>query len=123
MDITQAQIRDSILLSVKKALGLDPEYDHFDPDIIMFINSAIAILHQLGVGPQETPLQISGNDETWHDLIGDRYNLNMVQTQIYIRVRLMFDPPTSAHVMSAYSEILEQLDWRILVAEEDGLIE
>ena len=106
---------DSILTSVKKQLGIAEEYTHFDPDIIMHINSAFSILNQLGVGPPDG-FSISDDSSDWTDFIGDSKNLELVKTYVGLKVRLIFDPPTSSAVMEAIKQNLAELEWRISVA-------
>jgi len=91
---------DSILTSVKKMLGIEEEDTHFDQDVIMNINAAIMSLTQLGVGPEEG-YSITSKTETWSDLMGDRTDLGGIQTFVYLKVRLIFDPPTSSFVLES----------------------
>lgn len=103
---------DSILISIKKYLGLDAEYDHFDPDVIMCINTVFGILNQLGVGPT-LGFQITGDSETWTDFIGDRQDLATVRSFVYMKVKLMFDPPSNSFLIDSTNKILSELEWRI----------
>ena len=105
---------DSILTSVKKQLGIAEEYTHFDPDIIMHINSAFSILNQLGVGPPNG-FSISDDSSNWTDFIGDSKKLELVKTYVGLKVRLIFDPPTSSAVMEAIKQNIAELEWRISV--------
>lgn len=105
---------DSILTSVKKQLGIAEDYEHFDPDIIMHINSVFSILNQLGVGPPEG-FSISDETSVWTDFIGDSLKLELVKTYVYLKLRLIFDPPTSSAVMDAFKENIAELEWRISV--------
>lgn len=107
-------VNDSILLSVKKSLGLDSSMTHFDPDIIMCINSAFNILTQLGVGPNEG-FSIESQEETWGQFIGEDPRLNMVKTYVYLKTRVTFDPPTIGAVISAYNEQIKEYEWRLNV--------
>lgn len=109
---------DSILTSVKKALGIAEEYEHFDADIIMHINSVFSILTQLGVGPREG-FSINDKNATWSDLIGDDKRLESVKSYVYLKVRTMFDPPTSSSVMESSNRLISELEWRLNVAAED----
>lgn len=109
----------SILLSIKSLLGPDADYDVFDQDIIVFINSAIATLSQIGVGPS-SGFAITGDSETWSDFIGDAKNLEFIKSYIYMKVRIAFDPPSSSSVLSAYEKSCEELEWRINVAVDPG---
>lgn len=108
---------DSILTSVKKLLGIDESYTHFDADIIIHINSVFAILNQLGVGPLEG-FQITGPEETWNQFLADDKLLNDVRTYVYLKVQLAFDPPTIAAVIESKTKLASELEWRINVAAE-----
>ena len=108
---------DSILVSIKKLLGIAADYTHFDPDIIMHINSAFSILTQLGVGPPEG-FRIEDNTKIWNDFIGDATKVDAVKSYIYLKVGLMFDPPTSSAVLSAKERQISELEWRLNVAAE-----
>lgn len=109
---------DSILTSIKKLLGIDESYEHFDADIIIHINSVLAILTQLGVGPS-IGFSITGKTETWSDFIGsDVVNLENVKSYVYMKVRLMFDPPSSSSVMDSMNRLTNELEWRLNVTVE-----
>lgn len=110
--MSNVKIEDSILLTVKKSLGIEPDMIHFDPDIIMCINSAFNILTQLGVGPIEG-FAISSKEETWDLFIGEDKRLNMVKTYIYLKTRVTFDPPTGNAVLEAYKEQIKEYEWRL----------
>lgn len=109
---------DSILTSVKKTLGITEEYEHFDADIIMHINSAFSILTQLGVGPCEG-FSINDKNTTWSEFIGDDKRLESVKSYVYLKVKTMFDPATSSSVMESSSRLISELEWRLNVAAED----
>ena len=113
----QETYNDSILTSVKKLLGPAEEYEHFDPDIIMHINSALATLTQLGVGPEEG-FMITDKTAVWSDFIGDDLLLNLVPTYVYLKVKLGFDPPTTAAVLESFQRQASQYEWRLNVAAE-----
>jgi hypothetical protein len=104
----------SILTSVKKALGIEEEYTHFDPDIIMFINAVLMQLTQIGVGP-DTGFVITGKDETWDTFLGGKTDIEAVKTFVCLKVKLMFDPPSSSFVLEAIERQLKELEWRINV--------
>ena len=108
---------DSILVSIKKLLGIAADYTHFDPDIIMHINSAFSVLTQLGVGPPEG-FRIEDDVKTWNDFISDTIRLDAVKSYVYLKVGLMFDPPTSSAVLSAKERQISELEWRLNVAAE-----
>lgn len=118
---------DSILISIKKLLGIDEYCEHFDTDVIMHINSAISILTQLGVGPSNGFFVVD-NTQTWKELIGDRTDLEFVKTYVYMKVRLVFDPPQSSSATEAMNKMISELEWRLNVAvdpirssEEEGI--
>ena len=103
---------DSILTSVKKLLGITEECTDFDSDIIMHINSTLMILTQIGVGPPEG-FFIEDETVSWVDFIEDINKLEAVKTYVYMRVRLMFDPPSSSAVMEAMNRTISELEWRL----------
>ena len=105
---------DSILNSIKKILGMPPEYDAFDTDLVIHINSVFGILAQLGVGP-EGGFSISDNTTLWKAYLGDSKDLEMVKSYIALKVRLIFDPPTIGAVMDAMKEQIRELEWRLNV--------
>ena len=86
---------ESILTSIKKLLGIDEDYKHFDQDLIMHINSVLMILTQLGVGPS-TGFSIVDETATWKDFLGIDPRFESVRSYIYLKVRLLFDPPQSS---------------------------
>ena len=108
---------DSILTSIKKQLGIMEADTHFDPDIIMYINTELAILNQIGVGP-EKGFMIKDAASSWNDFVEDEVLLGLVTSYIYVKVRLIFDPPTSSAVIDSMKRTAESLEWRILVAAE-----
>lgn len=109
---------DSILDSTKKVLGLPPEYDVFDADILMHINSAFSTLNQLGIGPDEG-FMVEDNEATWSTFLGDDKRFNAVKTYVYLRVRLLFDPPGTAYLVSAMQDQIREHEWRLNVQRED----
>lgn len=110
---------DSILNTVKKYLGIDASYTHFDTDIIMLINTVFAVLQQLGVGPS-SGFSISDKFSTWDEYVSDRPDLEALKTYICIRVKLLFDPPTSSAILDAYKKTADEFEWRLNVAAEEG---
>ena len=100
-----------ILPSIKKLLGINPEYTAFDTDIIIHINTVFTILNQLGVGPKEGFAIVDGLEE-WSDYT-TKVNENAVRTFVYLKVRLMFDPPTSSVLMDSINNTLAELEWRL----------
>ena len=112
--------RESILASVKKLLGIMCDYDVFDMDLIIHINSALAVLQQLGIG--KNGFYITGENETWEDYLGEREenwpNVDMVKSYVYMKVRLIFDPPSSTAVIEAYNKTISEFEWRANVGVE-----
>lgn len=106
---------DSILTSIKKLLGIDEAYTHFDTDLIMHINSVFMILTQLGVGPAEG-FSITDSDAVWGDFITNENSVEAVKSYIYLKVKLMFDPPLSGTVSDSISRAISELEWRLNVA-------
>lgn len=107
---------DSILITVKKMLGLAEDYDAFDPEIIVYINTAINVLEQLGVGIDG--YTISSEDNTWDEFLTDISKLESVKTYIYIRVRLLFDPPANSTLSKTLDDTARELEWRLNVKAE-----
>lgn len=110
---------ESILDSVKKQLGIAPDYEHFDPDIIIHINTVFSILHQLGAGPEDG-FSISDASAVWADFLPDSPKLNFVKSYVYLKVRLLFDPPTNSSVTEATNRMIDELEWRINAAVDFG---
>lgn len=108
-------ITKSILLTVKKMLGIAEEYHAFDIDVITNINAVFLTLNQLGVGPR-LPYQITGTEETWSDFLGDQDKfMAAVQTYTYMKVRLMFDPPTNSFLVNSFEKQIEEFEWRFTI--------
>lgn len=108
---------DSILKSVKKILSLPEDYDAFDQDVILHINSVFSTLTQLGIGP---PAGFMIDDDTteWVTFLGPDLELNAVKTYVCLRVRLLFDPPSTSYAVEAMKEQIKELEWRINVTRE-----
>lgn len=106
---------ESILTSIKKMLGIVEEDTVFDPDIIMHINSVFLILNQLGVGPKEY-FHIEDDVSTWNDFIPESQDVDLVKSYMYLRVKLLFDPPASSTVMQSMNDSIKEFEWRLNVA-------
>lgn len=104
---------DSILLSIKTMLNDSEENTCFDSEIMMHINSALMVLSQLGVGLSKS-FFIEGRTETWADLLIDRTDLEGIKTYIFLKVKLVFDPPASSFVMESMKDQIKELEVRIL---------
>lgn len=107
----------SILTSTKKNLGIDADYTAFDQDILMHINSVFMILSQTGIGPADG-FMIEDDSTMWDAFLATDINLNVVKTYMYLRVRLLFDPPTTSYMITAMNEQIRELEWRMNVHRE-----
>lgn len=105
----------SILTSIKKMLGVAEDYTEFDEDIITHINSVFLNLTQLGVGPEEG-FMIKDDTAVWEDFIDDSIRLQAVKTYMYLKVKLLFDPPLSSSVTESFTRMIAELEWRLNVA-------
>ena len=105
----------SILTSIKKMLGVAEDYIEFDEDIITHINSVFLNLTQLGVGPEEG-FMIEDDTAVWEDFINDSIRLQAVKTYMYLKVKLLFDPPLSSSVTESFTRMIAELEWRLNVA-------
>lgn len=108
---------DSILTSTKKALGILEDYTAFDVDILMHINSVFSILNQLGIGPADG-FMIEDSTPTWVDFLEEDSRLNLVKSYVYLRVRLLFDPPTTSYLIDSTRKQSEEFEWRLNVYRE-----
>ena len=106
---------NSILESVKKALGITSDYHYFDDQLIMHINSVFTILTQLGLGP-ENGFSIDDESTTWSDFFGDTESHNLIQSYMYLRVRMLFDPPMNSFLMESMKQLIQEYEWRLNVA-------
>lgn len=108
---------DSILNSIKKLLGITEDFTAFDEDIIMHINSALATLTQIGVGPPNG-FSISDAYATWDEFIDDDLRFESVKSYVYLKVRLLFDPPASSVTVESMKQMISEYEWRLNVAAE-----
>lgn len=108
---------ESILTSIKKLLGPTEEQTHFDTDIITHINSVFSDLALLGVGPSEG-FSIEDSSATWDEFFeGFPYPnlLNSVKTYMYLKVKILFDPPANSSVLKSYEQEIAKYEWKINV--------
>ena len=108
---------DSILDSVKKARGIVPEDTSFDDSIILYINTVIGKLQQLGVH-SDSLFEVNSNEQSWTDYLSGSPVSSIVKSYITMEVGLMFDPPSSSSAMQAAQDIAKELEWRILMGNE-----
>lgn len=111
-------MNESILFTVKKVLGIDPNFTDFDLDIIMHINSVILILWQLGIGPSEG-FTVTGSTETWESFVPNINKLAAVKSYICLKVRHLFDPPVGG-ALDALNNAIAELEWRLNVEVDPG---
>lgn len=107
--------KDSILDSVKKMLGVSQEYDVFDADIIIHINTVLSNLIQMGVGPKQG-FVINGKDAVWTDFI-NKANLEQIKSYVYLKVRLLFDPPSNGTLLESMNNTAKELEYRLYIEE------
>jgi hypothetical protein len=110
---------DSILDSTKKILGIDASYTHFDLDIMTHINTVFTDLYDLGVGPP-AGFMIEDKEAVWGDFTSDDLLLNSIKSYMYLRCRLMFDPPGTSFAIASIEKQIASLEWRLNVRREDA---
>lgn len=113
----------SILEDVKKLIGPSASYEAFDTELIIHINSVFSILKQMGVGPQDETFKITGTSEDWYDFFEEGENLEMVKTYVFLKVKMIFDPPQSSSVADAYNRQIQEFEWRLNVEVDPGQVE
>lgn len=112
-------MEDSILISTKKILGLPHTYTVFDADIITHINATFSVLAQLGIGPA-TGFMILDETSKWSDFTVPQIQLNVVKTYMYLKVRSLFDPPTTSFLLEAQAKQLQEYEWRLQVLQDEA---
>lgn len=110
---------DSILLSIKRLLGVSEDCEHFDDEIIMHINSVLVILNQLGVGPPGGFI-VTDTRQTWSMFIPNRTDIEFIKTYVFMKVKLIFDLPQSSSAIESMNRVISELEWRINVAADPG---
>jgi len=113
-------MEDSILIGVKKLLGLAEEYTAFDFDVIIHVNSALGTLHQLGVGPADG-FMIEDDTATWTDFFDGDNRLNAIKSYVYLKTRILFDPPTTGYLVDAVNQAIKESEWRLNVVIENDI--
>lgn len=109
---------DSILSSIKKFLGISPDYKEFDPDIIAAINTAFFALWTLGIGPEEQPFKITDDSSVWTDFIEDG-KVDMCRSYVFMKVKLAFDPPMHSFLIENMKEQLSEYEFRMMVGVDE----
>lgn len=104
---------DSILTSIKKLLGIDEEYEHFDVDIIAHINSVMMTANQIGLGPVNGFI-VTDKTQTWAQFLAPRTDITAVTTYFFLKVKLLFDPPQSSFAIESYKNQIVEMEWRLM---------
>lgn len=112
------KVLESILSSIKKLNNVAADYTAFDNDFIMYINSALSDLHQVGIGPVDG-FQIEGVNDTWDDFIGEEPRLNGAKIFVALKVNLLFDPPNNSFAIEMKEKQLDEALNRVMWAQQD----
>lgn len=121
--MSEPTVKESILNSIKKMLGIQPDVAAFDDELILHINSVIASLTQIGIGPADDGYTISSSANVWTELLGTDKRLESVKSYIYLKVRLIFDPPTQSAVLDAFKEQIREFEFRNFVTIDNDRID
>lgn len=113
-------MESSILTSTKKVLGIAKDYTAFDLDVIMHINATFSILYDLGLGPVDG-FMIEDSSAEWEDFAAPSNQLNLVKTYVFLKVRMLFDPPTTSFLIDAMSKQISEYEWRLNTKREYAL--
>jgi hypothetical protein len=113
-------MEESILKSTKKILGLDADYTPFDLDVITHINAAFSILNQLGIGPVDG-FTVNDESATWDQYSAPDNQLNLVKTYVYLKVRILFDPPGTSFLLESANNQTKEYEWRLSTLREDEI--
>ena len=110
-------MEESILTSIKKLLGIEENDTSFDVDVLLHINSVLVILNQLGVGPNEG-FFVSDKTATWAEVLGDDKFLVAAKSYVFLKVKLLFDPPLSSAAIESMNRLIAEFEWRLTVLVE-----
>lgn len=110
-------MENSILTSTKKILGIDENYTAFDQDIITHINAALSTMNQLGLGPIEG-FAIEDATQVWSELMLPLTILGMAKPYVFLKTRMLFDPPATSFHIEAMNKQIDQFEWRMNVERE-----
>lgn len=111
---------ESILTSIKKLLGMTEDYTAYDDQIIIHVNSVFMILTQLGVGPEDG-FAIKDKEAAWNDFVSDETKLELVKSYVYLKVKLLFDPPSNSSVIESINRQINEFEWRLNVKAESNI--
>lgn len=115
----EIKVDDSILLSIKKLLGLSKDCTDFDTDIIIHINTVLINLSQLGIILPKN-YAISDASNLWSEIIAKDDYLELIKTYMYLKVKMIFDPPLSSAVLEANQNMINEYEWRITVQVDEN---
>lgn len=110
---------ESILTTIKLQLGIGADYAHFDQQIMVHINAAFVTLNQLGVGPTK-PFIVTSEMDTWAKALGEIEDIEAVKLYIALKVKMLFDPPTTSFVLDAMNRQVSELEWRLNAQADFG---
>mgnify|MGYP000864541808 CR=1 FL=1 len=119
----ELEIQNSILNSVKKMLGIYPEINAFDDELSLHINSVLASLTQMGIGPSEEGYKISSSINTWDEFLGNDKRLESVKSYVYMKVKLIFDPPLQSSVIDAFNAQIREFEYRNYIIKDNDRID
>lgn len=112
---------DSVLETVRDAVGLEKDDTSFDTELIIYINGAIGELNQAGVGNEITVL----DDATkWEELVvNDSGSVSMKLVglaimYVFLNVKIHFDPP-QVNTQNVMKDAMNQAIWRLAVAWDE----
>lgn len=110
---------ESILTSIKMLLGMPEDYIAYDDQVTIHINSVFMILTQLGVGPEEG-FAIKDKEAVWNDYISDETKSELIKSYVYLKVKLLFDPPSNSSVIESINRQIDEFEWRLNVKAESN---
>lgn len=116
MNNSEISVNESILNSIKKLLNISKDDTSFDTDIIIHINSVITSLLQIGIGKEN--FRVVDKDTKWTDYISKDENIDYIKTYIYLKVKMIFDPPANGSIMQSFNETIKELEWRLHINYE-----
>lgn len=111
------KVEDSILGTIKKMLGIPDNYEQFDVDLIIHINSAFATLTQISSGLKENYFIVNKNN-LWIEYTDNVKILDPVKMYVYLKTKSIFDPPTNSNVTEAIKANLKELEFRIQLSAD-----
>lgn len=116
MNNSETSVNESILNSIKKLLNISKDDTSFDTDIIIHINSVITSLLQIGIGKEN--FRVVDKDTKWTDYISNDKSIDYIKTYIYLKVKMVFDPPANGSIMQSFNETIKELEWRLHINYE-----